>query len=110
MKQAAGSRDRRPSDKVAAQRKFFLKNLFCFFVLIFSTTVEAQHESARLKAEKEERRAIRQKKAHQKAKQQAGIGSDSDDEFEPRDNPLVSKVCKDSKLLTIKLFLLVHFP
>ena len=31
LKQAAGSRDRRPSDKVAAQRKFNLKTHFVFF-------------------------------------------------------------------------------
>jgi hypothetical protein len=44
---------------------------------------------ARLKAEKEERGAIRKKKAVQKANQQAGLGSDSDDEFEQRANPIV---------------------
>ena len=89
--------------------RFLFLNLSCFFFL-YHTTVEAQEESARLKAEKEERRAVRQKKAHQKAKQQAGIGSDSDDEFQPRANPLVSKVYNDLILLIIKLFLLVHLP
>ena len=44
---------------------------------------------AKLKADKEERSAIRRKKAVQKANQQAGIGTGSEDDFEPRDNPLV---------------------
>jgi len=44
-----------------------------------------------LKADKEEGRAIRKKKALQKANQQAGIGTDSENEFEPRANPLVSQ-------------------
>lgn len=52
-------------------------------------TVEAEREAAEQKAAKEERRGIRQKKALQKANQQAGI-SDSDDEFEQRANPTVS--------------------
>jgi hypothetical protein len=44
---------------------------------------------AKKKAEKEERRAIRKKKAVQKANQQAGLSSGSDDEFEPRANVMV---------------------
>ena len=35
LKQAAGSRDRRPSDKVAAQRKFNLKTHFVFFLFLY---------------------------------------------------------------------------
>ena len=44
---------------------------------------------AKLKADKEERRAIRQKKAIQKANQQADMDPGSDDDFEERANPLV---------------------
>lgn len=44
---------------------------------------------AKKKAEKEEHRAIRKKKAVQKANQQAGLSSGSDDEFEPRANIMV---------------------
>ena len=44
---------------------------------------------AKKKADKEERRVICKKKAVQKANQQAGLSSASDDEFEPRANPLV---------------------
>ena len=55
-----------------------------------SSTGELERERAKMKADKEERRAIRKKKAIQKANQQAGIGTDSDDEFEPRANPSVS--------------------
>jgi hypothetical protein len=47
------------------------------------STVEAQREKAKLKADKEEHRANRKKKAVQKAKQQAGIETGSDDDFEP---------------------------
>jgi hypothetical protein len=66
-----------------------LKQVIIFLNIFF--TVETQKESAKSKAEKEERRILRQKKAHQKAKQQAGLASDSEDVFEPRANALVSK-------------------
>ena len=45
---------------------------------------------AKKKADKDERRAKRKKRAAQKANQQAGMELDSEDEFEARDNPLVS--------------------
>lgn len=45
---------------------------------------------AKKKADKDERRAKRKKRAAQKANQRAGMESDSEDEFEARDNPLVS--------------------
>ena len=45
---------------------------------------------AKKKADKDERRAKHKKRAAQKANQQAGMESDSEDEFEERDNPLVS--------------------
>ena len=45
---------------------------------------------AKKKAEKEQRRAARKRKAAQKANQQAGIPTDSEDEFEPREDPRVS--------------------
>ena len=56
---------------------------------------------AQKKADKEERRAQRKKKALQKANQKAGIATDSEDDFQPRDNPSVSK--------TIKRFLNINF-
>lgn len=51
--------------------------------------MEAQREIEKLKADKEERRGLRKKKTLQKAKQQAGIATDSEDEFQPRENPTV---------------------
>ena len=45
---------------------------------------------AEKKAEKEQCCVARKKKAAQKANQQAGIPTDTEDEFEPWDNPLVS--------------------
>ena len=42
-----------------------------------------------MKADKDERRAIRKKKAVQKANQQAGLSSESGDEFKPCVNPSV---------------------
>ena len=42
-----------------------------------------------MKAEKEECRALHQKKALQKAKNQAGLPSDSEDDLQPQDNPVV---------------------
>ena len=83
----AGPRDRRPSDKVAAQCVFFVFHWFNFVEIFY--TVEAQREAAKLKAEQEERRALRQKKALQKANQQAGIEPGSEEEFQPRANPSV---------------------
>ena len=58
--------------------------------LNFASTVEAQREMEKMKADKEECRAIHKKKAVQKANQQAGKETDSEDEFEPRANPLVN--------------------
>jgi hypothetical protein len=61
--------------------------MFNFVEILY--TVDAQREEALLKAEQEERRALRKKKAIQKANQQAGIETGSEDEFQPRDNPSV---------------------
>lgn len=84
----AGSRDCRPSDKVAAQCVCVL--FFHVFILVqIYYTVNAQREDAMLKAEQEECCALRKKKANQKAKQQAGIETGSEDEFQPRANPSV---------------------
>jgi hypothetical protein len=52
-------------------------------------TVDAQREAAKLKADQEERRALRKKKALQKANQQAGREPSSDEVFQPRTNPSV---------------------
>jgi hypothetical protein len=86
-REVVGSRDRRPSDKVAAQRMFFLLDpLNCFKC---SFPVEAQREMEREKADKEERRKLRKKKKSQKDKQDAGIATDSEDEFQERENATV---------------------
>ena len=85
----ASTRDRRPSDKVAAQRmfSFFLALQFGWNYLYF--TVEAQQVAAKLKANKEECRTHHKKRALQKANRQAGIESSSEDVFERRTNPTV---------------------
>jgi hypothetical protein len=83
----AGTRERRPSDKVAEQRVFFLLPVFNAADICF--TVNDQRAAAKAKAEAEERRALRKKKALQKANQQAGIETGSNDEFQPRANPSV---------------------
>ena len=101
----AGSRERRPSNKVAAHRKFFFFPFpfgpFTKCLTYFICPVEAQQEMAQKKTDKEECRAQRKKKALQKANQKAGIATDSEDDFQPRDNPSVSK--------TIKRFLNINF-
>ena len=51
--------------------------------------METQREMEKLKADKEECRTHRKKKANQKSKQDAGIATDSEDEFQPRANPTV---------------------
>ena len=58
---------------------------------------------AQKKADKEERRAQRKKKALQKANQKAGIPTDSEDEFQPRDNPSVSKRSKQFQKINFVL-------
>ena len=87
QREAIPSRDRRPSDKVAAQRSFFPPFSKTRYNLFFLG--EAEREEAQKKADKEQRRAMRKKKAEQKANQLAGKETDSEDEFEPRSNPLV---------------------
>ena len=52
--------------------------------------MESQREIEKLKAEKEGRRELRKKIKLQKAKQQAGIETDSEDEFQPRETPTVN--------------------
>lgn len=52
-------------------------------------TVEDKQEAEKLKADKEERIALRKKKALQKVNQQTGNRPATDDEYEPRANPLV---------------------
>jgi hypothetical protein len=83
----AVSRDRRPSDKVTAQRKFsfqYIKGRSCQL-----STGEAEREKEKRKADKEERHTIRKKMVIQKAKQQAGMPTDSEDDFEERPKPVV---------------------
>jgi hypothetical protein len=48
-----------------------------------------QHEADLLKTQKEERRALREKKAFQKANQQADLPSDGEGVYEPRKTPTV---------------------
>ena len=55
----------------------------------FTFTVEAQQELEQQKANKEECREICKKKALQKANQQAGIATDSKEDFQPWANPSV---------------------
>ena len=78
-----------PSDKIAAQRKFFCS---LFFILKFKGffIVMEQQEADLLRAQKEERRALREKKALQKANQQADLPSDGEGEYVPRATPNVS--------------------
>jgi hypothetical protein len=83
----AGTRERRPSDKVAEQHLFFSLHVFNVVDIYFS--VDAQRAAAKAKAEAEERRALRKKKALQKANQQAGKETGSEDDFQPRANPSV---------------------
>jgi hypothetical protein len=80
-------RERRPSDKVAAQRKFVLYYLSSAFLKILIGL--EQQEAELLKAQKAERRALREKKALQKAHQRANLPSDGEGEYEPRENPMV---------------------
>jgi hypothetical protein len=79
-------RERRPSDKVAAQRKFILYSSLKFknFLIVLK-----QQEADLLKAQKAERRALREKKALQKANQLAEFASDGEGEYEARNSPTV---------------------
>jgi hypothetical protein len=80
-------RERRPSDKIAAQRKFvyrfFIQNWKDFLIVL------EQQEADLLKAQKEARRALRKKKELQKAKQSANVPSDGEGEYTPRPIPTV---------------------
>lgn len=84
----ANSRERRPSDKLAAQSDVLSPPSLsrCW---LMGLTVEDKQEAEKLKADKEERIALRKKKALQKVNQQTGNGPATDDEYEPRANPLV---------------------
>ena len=53
-------------------------------------TGEVKWEAEILKAEVEERRALRKKKALQRANEKAGKETDSEHEIEPRANPMAS--------------------
>ena len=55
-----------------------------------SLLVESQREIEKLKAEKEDRCELRKKIKLQKAKQQAGIETNSEDEFQPMETPTVN--------------------
>ena len=79
-------RERRPSDKIAARRKSFVyssSNFKNFWIVL------EQQEADLLKAQKEERRALREKKALQKANQEANLPSDGEGDYEPRASPTV---------------------
>jgi hypothetical protein len=80
------SRKRYPSDKVAAQRKYFIILSSKFFKILL---VRDQQEADVLKAQKAERRAFREKKALQKANERVDMPSDGEGEYEPRDSPTV---------------------
>jgi hypothetical protein len=66
---------------------FYFPNITIDNTKVSTSVVEAQQEAASLKAEKEKRCELRQKKAQQKTNQEAGLATDSDDEFEARPNP-----------------------
>jgi hypothetical protein len=83
-------RERRPSEKIAARSKFVF--LFFLRVLIPFKIVLEQHDEELLRAQKEERRELRKKKALQKANQLAELSSDGEGEYEPRATPKVSSV------------------
>jgi hypothetical protein len=82
-------RERRPSDKVSTQRKPILI-LFSYLNFLNFLLVLEKREADLLKAQKAERRALREKKAVQKAKQLANLPSDGEGEYEHRESP---KVC-----------------
>ena len=69
---------------------FLLFALNCVWKI--SLLVESQREIEKLKAEKEGRRELRKKIKLQKAKQQAGIETNSEDEFQPRETPTVNRL------------------
>ena len=79
--------ERRPSDKVAAQRKHVLH--YSFFNLKKNLVVLEQQEADLLRAQKAERRALRDKRAIQKANQLANVQSDGEGEYESRGSPTV---------------------
>ena len=54
--------------------------------------MESQREIEKLKAENEGRRELRKKIKLQKAKQQAGVETNSEDEFQPRETPTVNRL------------------
>jgi hypothetical protein len=82
-------RERRPSDKITAQRQFFLS---IFIQNLIDLLVLEQQEADLLKAQKEARRALRKKKELQKANQMANLPSDGEGEYLPRPIPTVSSM------------------
>lgn len=64
--------------------------------------------AAKSRAEKEERRTLREKKALQKANQRAGI--EADDEFEPRASPIVCLLFSFTFNLNYYIIFVVHLP
>jgi hypothetical protein len=79
-------RERRPSDKIAARRKCLIHSFFKS--QSFLKGLEEQ-EADLLKAQKEERRVLREKKALQKANQRANLPSDGEGDYVPREIPTV---------------------
>ena len=71
-----------PSDKVAAQCKYFiiLSSKFLKILLVWD-----QQEADVLKAQKAEHRASREKKTLQKANKQVDFPSEGEGEYEPQD-------------------------
>jgi hypothetical protein len=65
-----------------------LTNIFPITFYSLEIVLE-QQEADLLKAQKEARRALREKKALQKANEQANLGSDNEGEYEPRPTPTV---------------------
>jgi hypothetical protein len=71
---------------------------------------QEQHEANLLKAQKAERRALREKKALQKANQLADLASDGEGEYEARESPTVSYCWIYMSFLLIVSYNLVCLP
>ena len=71
---------------------------------------EAQQELEQQKADKEECREICKKKALQKANQQAGISTNSEEDFQPQANPSVCGLLWLTQSINYYNIFIVHFP
>ena len=84
-------RDRRPSEKIVANRKFFLLSLFSPFILRSHSLGTTQEEAARRQQLLDANRAERAKRAERKANKAAGIDRPAHSDDENRDIGSVKK-------------------